>query len=207
MPNDILNTFLFQVALCRAYIRIAKSCPPHIWKPESLVYTLAHPEPCIPLIDCFRAALSILGPDRVGGKMTNCRQQNEIIVGDISIRNSRVGEKRPAHDEEAFISKRKRVDEETSAQMVQNRVNIVSNESEEDYANHMHTSLLSFVELLRPPNVHPNSLRPAVALTALSMLCITFCRYPETNTAQKIFQHMFSWIPYTLEEVFWILIP
>ncbi|PQQ14473.1 serine/threonine-protein kinase ATR isoform X1 [Prunus yedoensis var. nudiflora] len=126
-----------KVALCNAYMRIAKMCPPHIWRPESLVYVLSCPEPCFSLIDCL--------------------------------------------------------------QVERKRTHTVACERE-DYADYMHQSLLSFVEILKSPGVNPDSLRPEVALTALSMLCIAFCRYPETNLSQSIFNQMYAWIPWVCQQ-------
>ncbi|PON40311.1 Coatomer beta subunit [Trema orientale] len=194
-----------KVALCSAYIRIAKNCPPHIWRPESLIYLLSLPEPCFPLIDCLQVALSILGPDHFGRKMTSCRSLDLLISSDKPVGNTRVREKRPIQDVEASKTKRQKVDEEIMAsdasnQIQQKHVRIVACKREEDYANYMHTSLLSFIEILKSPAVSPGSLRPGIALTALSMLCIAFCRYPETTLALRIFQEMYSWIPWILAE-------
>lgn len=137
--------------------------------------------------------------------MTTCKNV-ELMVGDGSVGNSGVGEKRPLQDVEACESKRQKVDVGTMAsdasdQMEQMYSHVVACESEEDYANYMHTSLLSLVEILKSPAVSPDSLRPDIALTALSTLCIAFCRYPETNMASRIFQQMYSWIPWILEQV------
>ncbi|KAM6558479.1 hypothetical protein CsatA_027718 [Cannabis sativa] len=193
-----------KVAMCTAYIRIAKTCPPHIWKPESLLYTLSLPEPCFSLIDCLQVALSILGPDRVGGKVTSCRNLDFSLSSDKSAGNTRVGEKRHIHDNEAFQTKRQKLDGEIIAsddsnQMVQKHAFVVACERE-DYAHNMHSSLLSLLKSLKSPAVSASSLKPHLALTALSMLCITFCRYPQTNVALIIFQEMYSWIPWILEQ-------
>lgn len=131
-------------------------------------------------------------------------------LGDKSVGASRAGEKRPIQDAEALKSKRQKVDEESAAsdsntQMDKKHTDVVACEREDDYANHMHTSLLCLIEYLRSPDVNPDSPRPDVALTALSTLCIAFCRYPETNMALTIFQQMYSWIPWILEQVFWAL--
>ncbi|XP_062086906.1 serine/threonine-protein kinase ATR isoform X2 [Humulus lupulus] len=194
-----------KVAMCTAYIRIAKNCPAHIWKPESLVYTLSLPEPCFSLIDCLQVAISILGPDRVGGKVTDHRNLDLSIPSDKSFGNTRVREKRHIHDLEAFKTKRQKLDEEIMAsddsnQMEQKHAWVVACEREEDYAHDMHSSLLSFIKSLKSPAVSPSSLKPHLALTALSMLCITFCKYPQTNMALVIFQEMYSWISWILEQ-------
>nr|GEY65160.1 serine/threonine-protein kinase ATR [Tanacetum cinerariifolium] len=71
--NDIINVFPvsmqktgspeLKAALCGTYIRIAKVCPPHIWKPESLVYNLCSSKPYYGLVECFEVGLKILDPD------------------------------------------------------------------------------------------------------------------------------------------------
>ncbi|KAL5561258.1 hypothetical protein UlMin_031005 [Ulmus minor] len=212
--TDIINVFPqsmrrtksqeLKVALCGAYIRIAKSCPPHIWRPELLTQILSTVEPCFPLIDCFQAALSILGPDCVGGKMTNERNLNLLTLADKSVGNFGVGEKRPIQDSHPLKAKRQKIDEETTAsdaicQMEQKHADLVNREREE-YADDMHMSLLSFLEFLKFPAVKPDSFRPDSALTALSMLCIVFSRYPETNMSCRIFQQMYSWLPWICEQ-------
>lgn len=196
-----LKPISFQVALCSAYIRIAKICSPHIWRPESLVSTLSLLEPCFPLIVCFQVALSILGPDLIGGQVTNDGSVGQLTVGVLQVENVRVGEKRPIEDVDAFKKKRQKVDE-VMGYVEQKRTRIVTCERDEDYATNMRVSLLSFVEFLKPPAVKPDTLRPDLALGALSMLCIAFCRYPNTNLWLRIFQQMFSWMPWIVEQVF-----
>ncbi|XP_062175775.1 serine/threonine-protein kinase ATR isoform X2 [Alnus glutinosa] len=207
---DLVNVFLqsmwrtksqdLKVALCNAYIRIAKICPPHVWRPESLIRTLCFPEPCFLLIDCFRVALSILGPDSVGGRATNCSALDFLTSSDKSIENLRVGEKRPIPDVETFKVKRQKLDDEIMAsdanvQVQSKHTCIVTCEREDKYANDMHKSLISFVKYLNSPDVGTDTLSPHVALTALSMLCIGFSRFPDANLSIFIFQQMYAWIP------------
>nr|XP_048336390.1 serine/threonine-protein kinase ATR-like isoform X3 [Ziziphus jujuba var. spinosa] len=194
-----------KVALCSAYIRIAKICSPHVWRPESLVSTLFLLEPCFPLIDCFQVALSILGPYHIGGQVTSDSDVGQLTVDVLQVENFRVGEKRPIHDVDAFKTKRQKVDEEamasdTSIQVEQKHTHVVTCEGSDDYATYIRASLLSFVEFLKPPMVKPDTLRPDLALGALSMLCIAFCRYPNTNLSLRIFQQMFSWLPWIVEQ-------
>ncbi|KAL5856184.1 hypothetical protein ACOSQ3_006018 [Xanthoceras sorbifolium] len=194
-----------KVALCRVYIRIAKTCPPHIWRPESLIHTLCASEPCFPLIDCFQVALFILDPDRVGGRTTNDVSLDLSTSIDNSVENCRVGEKRHIHDVNTSKIKRQKVDEGIVVSGANVPVEhkptwIFDSERKEEYADYMHASLLSFVELLDPPSVKPGSLRPDVAVTALSMLCIAFSRYPQTNISRCIFRQMHAWIPWIYEQ-------
>lgn len=192
--------------MCNAYIRIAKVCPPCVWKPESLIRILVFPEPCFQLIDCFLVALSILGPDMVGGRTTNYSGQESLSASDKSIENLSVGEKRPISDVDTFTVKRQKLDKETMAfdanvQVQSKHTSIVTPEREDKYGNIMHQSLLSFLRHLNSPDDGLNNLSPHVALTALSMLCIAFSRYPETNLSNQIFQQMYAWIPWICELV------
>ncbi|RVW38512.1 Serine/threonine-protein kinase ATR [Vitis vinifera] len=206
-PRSILNTKSaeLKVALCNAYIRIAKTCPPHIWKPESLIYTLLSSEPCLPLIDCFQVALSILGPDCVGAKTSDTNMVSSTS-SDKRIENLRVGGKRPIQDQDTCKSKRQKLEEESMASNAEVHVScklshIVTCEREQEHANYMHTSLLSFVELLKPTVVKDTPFRPEVSLTALSMLCIVFSKYPQTNLSLFITQQIYAWIPWICEQV------
>lgn len=192
--------------MCNAYIRIAKVCPPRVWKPESLIHMLCFPEPCFQLIDCFQVVLSILGPNGVGGKAKNYSGQNSLTSSHTSIENLRVGEKRPILDVDTFKVKRQKLNQETMASVanVQTQskyTSIVACEREDKYANDMHKSLLSFVRYLNSPDVGHDTLSPRVALTALSMLCIAFSRYPETDLSICIFQQMYAWIPWICDLV------
>ncbi|KAK4847635.1 hypothetical protein QYF36_004185 [Acer negundo] len=195
-----------KVALCRVYIRIAKTCPPHIWRPESLVHTLCSSEPCFPLIDCFQVALYILDPDLVGGRRTTNDVSLDLSTSvDNSVENNRVGEKRHVHDVNTFNIKRQKVDEgimvsDANVPVEHKPTRIFDCERKEEYADYMHASLLSFVELLDPPSVKLGSLRPDVAVTALSMLCIAFSKYPQTNISLCIFRKMYAWIPWICEQ-------
>ncbi|XP_021286556.1 serine/threonine-protein kinase ATR isoform X2 [Herrania umbratica] len=194
-----------KVALCTAYIRISKTCPPHIWRPECLINVLRCPEPCVLLMDCFQVALSILGPSRVGGGTTDRSNLGLLTSSDKSIASPKVGEKRHILDVDVSKIKRQKFDGDLKVSNTNvpgdiKHTEIVSYEREEGYADSMHESLLLFVELLNSPSVKHGSLRPDVALTALSLLCIPFCRYPQTNMSLCIFQQMQTWIPWICEQ-------
>ncbi|XP_011046623.1 PREDICTED: serine/threonine-protein kinase ATR isoform X3 [Populus euphratica] len=193
-----------KVALCCSYSRIARTCPPHIWRPESLIHMLCCPEPFSSLIDCFQVALSILGPDRVGGRMENNDDASLSVSGDITVQNSSVGKKRHSQNVDTIQTKRRKVDDDVMASdpsvLAECKLNsIVNSKRDEEYADCMHKSLVSFLEHLKPP-AKPDSLRPDVALAALSMLCIAFCRFPTTYLSICIFQQMHAWIPWICEQ-------
>ncbi|KAK8624063.1 hypothetical protein V6N13_065420, partial [Hibiscus sabdariffa] len=192
-----------KVALCTAYIRISRTCPPHIWKPESLINLLCCPEPCILLIDCLEVALSVLGPHRVVGRADH----SNLVLSTSSeklMASPKVGEKRHIIDADNFNVKRQKTDGEikfsnTNVPGDIKFTDIVSYERE-GYADSMHKSLLLFVETLNAPSLKNDALRPEVALTALSQLSVAFCRYPQTNMSLYIFRQMLSWIPWICEQ-------
>ncbi|XP_061337449.1 serine/threonine-protein kinase ATR [Gastrolobium bilobum] len=209
---DLVSVFLqsmwrtksqeLKVALCSAYARIAQVCPPHIWQPEYLIYALYHSEPFLPLIECFQVALSTLGPCLVGGIQGN---KKTLAYEDTSIESLRLGQKRPIQDMDNLKIKRQKLNEETvvadaSLEMECKYSCIVACQRVEDYANHMNKSLLSFVQSLNAPTIRPGYLRPDIALSALSMLCIAFSIYPETDLSLRIFQQMLAWLPWIAEQ-------
>jgi serine/threonine-protein kinase ATR len=65
----------------------------------------------------------------------------------------------------------------------------------------MNKSLLSFVQSLNAPAVGPGSLRPDIALPALSILCVAFSIYPESDLSVRIFQQMLGWLSWIAEQV------
>lgn len=202
------NIILFQVALCSAYARIAHVCPPHVWKPEYLISALYHPEPCLPLIECFQVALSTLGPHLVGGTIGNNKNVTMLSYEKKSIESVIHGQKRPIQDMDNSKIKRQKLNEEIDVVDASLEVEckyscIVTCQSVEDYANHMNKSLLSFVQSLNAPAVGPGSLRPDIvqSLSVLSMLCIAFSVCPETDLSLRIFQQMLAWLPWIVEQV------
>ncbi|XP_023529566.1 serine/threonine-protein kinase ATR [Cucurbita pepo subsp. pepo] len=191
-----------KVSLCNAYIRIAKICPSHIWRPEILVDMLSFPEPCFALIDCFQAALSILGPDYVGGSVPGLGLSE---LSNKSIENSRVGEKRCLEDLDNVKNKKLKVDGEIVSSEADilvecKKPHIKICGTDVTYANNLHNLLVSFVGCSRASSIRADGLRPEVSLTSLSMLCIAFCRHPETHLSQVIFQEMVSWIPWIYKQ-------
>lgn len=196
----------FQVALCTAYIRISRTCPPHVWTPESLINVLCSPEPCMLVIDCFKVAFSRLGPSCVGGGTTDHNNLGLSALSDESIANPKVGEKRHIIDVDPINIKRQKIDGEIKFSNTKipgdiELTNIVNYKREEGYADSMYESLLLFVETLNVPGVKNEALRPDIALTALSMLSIAFSRYPQTNMSLCIFRQMLTWIPWICEQV------
>ncbi|XP_056170174.1 serine/threonine-protein kinase ATR isoform X2 [Syzygium oleosum] len=195
-----------KVALCNAYVRIAKICPPYIWRPDYLIQMICSPEPCFLLIRCLQVALSILSPDRVGGQITDESCPDLLISSDDSTEFSSIGGKRRSSDDgQGFNVKRQKVDHTSEAPaskiLAEHKVvHLASCESERGYAYYVHTLIVSVLDLLKLPAVKPGSLEPDVALRALSMLSIAFCRVPKTSLSLSTFRQMISWIPWIFEE-------
>nr|KYP69208.1 Serine/threonine-protein kinase ATR [Cajanus cajan] len=214
---DLVSVFLqsiwktksqqLKVALCSAYARIAQVCPPHIWQPEYLISALYHPEPCLPLIECFQVALSTLGPHLVGGIQGNNKDFTVIASEDKSIEGMRLGQKRPIQDMDNLNIKRQKLNEEIviadiSLEEERKSSYIVTFQRAEGYASEMNKSLISFVQSLNASAIIPGgSLRPDIVLSALSMLCIAFSIYPETDLSLRIFQQMLAWLPWIADQV------
>ncbi|KAJ1436334.1 Zinc finger C2H2-type [Sesbania bispinosa] len=195
-----------KVALCSAYARIAQVCPPHVWKPEYLISALYHPEPCLPLIECFQVALSTLAPHLVVGIRGHNKTLTMLPYEDKSTESMRLGQKRPIQDMDNLKIKRQKLQEDIVVADASLEVECkysctVTFQRVEEYANHMNKSLHSFVQSLNAPAVRPSSLRPDIALSALSMLCIAFSIYPEIDLSLRIFQQMLAWLPWIAEQV------
>ncbi|XP_004231457.2 serine/threonine-protein kinase ATR isoform X1 [Solanum lycopersicum] len=203
-PHSLLKTRSLDLkdALCLAYTRIAKSCPPHIWRPESLIHLLYSPTPIMPLIECFQVALSRIFPGLTRDERVNNGGKGLSDVHE----HLRAAEKRPGEDLESLNAKHLKIFDD------ENRYSSIKYEDviklsygfgylgEKQYADHMHNSLTLFIELLKPPSQESSSLGPEIALTALSTLCIAFCRYPQAELSLQIFRQIFEWIPWVCEE-------
>ncbi|GAB4838582.1 hypothetical protein Ancab_028127 [Ancistrocladus abbreviatus] len=181
-----------EVALCSAYVRIATMCPPHIWRPESLISMICSSKVCFKLQGCLDVALSLLGPDNVGGEISNSDNMGRLAVNGQELESLRVGDKRQAEDQNITKFKRQKGDRAITLPYTDRSSCL----SVSEYACHMRTSLLSLMDLLEPNDVNPIMLRPEAALTALSTLCMVFCKYPKTNMALDIFHKMYLWFPW-----------
>ncbi|XP_027934179.1 serine/threonine-protein kinase ATR isoform X2 [Vigna unguiculata] len=212
---DLVSVFLqsmgrtksqqLKVALCSAYARIAQVCPLHIWKPEYLISALYHSEPCLPLIECFEVALSTLGPHLVRGILGNTEDLTVLASEDKSIEGTRLGHKRSIQDMDNLSIKRQKLNEEVvvtdgNLDVECKSSYVVTCQTVEGYASHMNKSILSFVDSLSAPAVRPGPLRPEIALSALSILCITFSVYPEIDLSLRIFQQMLAWLPWIADK-------
>ncbi|KAI3441185.1 Non-specific serine/threonine protein kinase [Psidium guajava] len=195
-----------KVALCNAYVRIAKICPPHIWRPDYLFQMICSPEPCFLLIRCLQVAVSILSRDHVGGQITNESCPDFLISPNDSTEFSSIGGKRRSSEgSQSFNVKRQKFDHTSEAPaskiLAEHKgIHLAFCESERGSAYPIHNLIVSLLDLLKSPAVKPGSLEPNVALRALSMLSIAFCRVPKTSLSLSTCQQMISWIPWIFEE-------
>lgn len=193
-----------QGALCSVYVRISKTCPPHVWKPVSLISMICSSHICFMLQECFEVALAILGPDRVGGGTFSDISQSQSSACGKGSEQLRAGCKRPPEDSVSLKMKRQKANGEEvgcdcdglgAHSSIQPFL-----ETNEKYASDMCMSLFSFVDFLKPPNVNTNLVGEEVALAVLSMLCMVFSKYPHTNLSLSIFQKVHLWIPWICEQ-------
>ncbi|CAI9104764.1 OLC1v1003516C1 [Oldenlandia corymbosa var. corymbosa] len=193
------NSEELMAALCSAYVRIAKCCPPHVWRPENLIYLLCSTTSKSHMMECIQVAISRLGP--------YFERRNEDLVLSTSEsgknENFRIREKRPALDLDPPNSKRPKIVEKPADFMINPPLMTekFTCSGDREYADHMSTSLNHFVEDLIPPCEETKLLKPEVALTALSTLCIIFCDYPHLNISSSIFKQFQKWIPWISEQV------
>lgn len=160
----------------------------------------------MPLIECFEVALSTLGPHLVRGILGNNDDLTLLASEDKSVEGTRLGHKRSIQDMDNLSIKRQKLNEEVvveddSLDVECKSSYVVTCQTIEGYASHMNKSILSFVDSLNAPVVRPGSLRPEIALSALSILCINFSVYPEIDLSLRIFQQMLAWLPWIADKV------
>ncbi|XP_058191614.1 serine/threonine-protein kinase ATR isoform X3 [Rhododendron vialii] len=163
-----------KAALCNAYIRIAKSCPPHIWRPESLISLLCSSNACFALIDCLRMALSTIIPDAVEEETIENRKMNRSPPNPGGCESIRVGGKRPLQDQNTFQTKRQKFDKKVITLQ----------------ADSLDEKMISCKVTTGVINEY-----------ALSMLSIAVCIYTQTQLSRCIFGKMHGWIPWICEQV------
>nr|XP_019711022.1 serine/threonine-protein kinase ATR isoform X1 [Elaeis guineensis] len=192
-----------QVAMCNAYMRIAKICSPRIWRPGVLVNMLCSPKPCFPLIECIRVAIDILGFDASGadddGIYTPLESGEELGM-------PKIGKKRSAQNNDNIQCKRPKTVETRKSPIVRMHIDGESGASltckqDKEFADELQQSLIWLVGLLRPGISDASPLKPGTAIAALSLLCIVFSAYPNSSLATRIFQLVASWIPWICSQV------
>lgn len=193
----------FQAALCNAYVKIAKTCPPDIWRPELLIKIICNPEPCFLITRCLQIAVSILGLDQ-SGVLEIGKNSLEISASYGQSKFSNVGEKRSLEQGHAPNIKRQKIPPQGEALaddiQLKHRTPVISGK-EENYADKLHLKVISLIDVLKSPTVECGHFKPNVALTSLSLLCVAFSKHPCTSLSLSIFQQAFSWVPWITEQV------
>ncbi|WOK94665.1 serine/threonine-protein kinase ATR isoform X1 [Canna indica] len=211
--SDIINVFCrsicstespeLQVAICSAYIRIAKSCPPQIWKPEILVKMLCLSRPCVPLIECFRVAVDILHSS------SSSEDEGNVSIG-MSLASSKacflpkVGDKRLAKTDTEFQCKRQKTTEAyvkcASNFLLGAECTSLVKKQKKESENELWRSISFVLELSKPGDSKASALKPETAITALSSLCLVFSSYPGASLSSNIIHQVLSWMPWICKQ-------
>lgn len=189
--------------MCSAYLRIAKICPTHIWRPGIILSLLCSPTPCLPLINCIRMVIDVC---------CGCLADKDVDVGRNMLESTKklvlpkAGQKRSVESNDDYHRKRQKIEENKLLQRSNilfgnGTAGLLSCKLDEEYALELQKSLLKFVGLLKPECCRTVSLKPATALRALSMLCLAYYDYPEMGLSVNIFQQVLSWIPWICKQV------
>lgn len=189
--------------MCAAYKRIARLCPPQLWKPEILVKMLCFAKPCLPLIECIRMAIDYIGSESF--ELDSIDAVDNILGSDDESDLRKVGKKRFAQKEESIVSKRQKITETgvfPSDPHAGGKVAaMLKSEKEKEFVDGIRRSLFKFVGFLKPHNFIPNPMKPETAIESLSLLCIVFSVYPSGVFSLRIFQQVLSWIPWICKQV------
>ncbi|KAI3855897.1 hypothetical protein MKW98_007860 [Papaver atlanticum] len=174
--GDLVNAFAeslkntdsleLKVAVFSAYVRISKTFSVHIWKPKTLVNMMYSPKLSLPMMDCLRIAIGILGPDFVGYVNPENTDIGISSGSDKTNQSSKVGDKRLVQNLDILQNKRQKVEEETLLSNINARVGLdctMKHEQDKEHADPMRESLLSFVGLLKPSGISESMLTPETA--------------------------------------------
>lgn len=194
--------FDLQLAVCNAYMRIARMCPVHVWKPRVLIDVLLSSKPCLLVVKCIHVAVDVLGLDNILLEATKSSKESQPLSRAHSIYDSSVGMKRPGECmESSRIKRNKSATGELSSDTGYQFPFFIS--KEKDYADDMRHLLFSSIDAMRPVNVETSSLEPGTSLRALSLLCLVFCNYTTTKIYSSIFRQMWTWLPWIYKHVRW----
>ncbi|KAH6777085.1 Ataxia telangiectasia-mutated and RAD3-like protein [Perilla frutescens var. frutescens] len=203
-PQSMLKTRSLELkaALCSAYVRIANACPPCSWKPECLICMLCSSKPIFHLIDCFRVAVSRLGPNVVGRIITDENHNNLSLAKDNERESSKVGGKRPIQDLETLKTKRQKIEDCSGPKCLDvfKSISSFNGMGEKEYADFMCSSLNLLLGFLEPPGDNTSSLETETSLAAICTLCIVFSEHPHAELSLRIFRQMFKWLSWMFKQ-------
>lgn len=195
---EIILSICMQASLCSAYVRIVKSCPPCIWKLNCLLELLHLSEPCIQLTECFKAVTVALGPDFVRGETTK-PGNHTFAASDRPVLGIHVGQKRHINDGSTYKRKRLKIGADTQQGIY--LAPEIGDKTDGENADSLRGMIISTIESLKPPPGGPSLLRPEISVVALSMLANAFCFCPWTSKTLRLFDQMYTWIPWIAEQV------
>ncbi|MQL84785.1 hypothetical protein Taro_017301 [Colocasia esculenta] len=197
--KSVLNTESteLKVALCSAYVRIAKICSIHVWRPGILIKLLCSPTPCLPLVICLKATIDILGFTIIGEDDGSDASRDGSLDGSETA-GITVGQKRPQNIHTLKHKRQKTEDNKCLRKANMHKAAeglCFLTELNIESADDMRRLLLSLVDLLAPGEVRP-LVRPEIAIVALSMLSLVFCNYSSTSLSIILYHQLLSWIPW-----------
>lgn len=198
----LMPTFHFdlQLAVCNAYMRIARMCPVQIWKPRVLIDVLLSSKPCLLVLKCIHVTVDVLGPSNILLETTKSSNESPPLSRAHSIYDSSVGMKRAGECmESSRIKRNKSETEELSSDSGFQFPFFMS--KEKDYTDDMRDLLFSSIDAMGPVNFDTSSLEPGTSIRALSLLCLVFCNYPSTKIYSSIFHQMWTWLPWIYKHV------
>ncbi|KAL6522518.1 hypothetical protein OROMI_031476 [Orobanche minor] len=201
-PDSMLKTRSLELkdSLCSAYVRIAKTCPPYSWRPECLISMLCSSKAIFHLIDCFKVAVSRIGPSLTGRIVTS---DNHTGLSDLrEPESSKIGGKRHGQNIETSEAKRQRVDvnSATTFQDVSKFVSSFTGIGDKEYADYMRSILNLLIESLNPPGESSNSLGAEISLKAICTFCIVFTEYPQADLSLRVFGKMCKWMSWMFDQ-------
>ncbi|XP_042464965.1 serine/threonine-protein kinase ATR-like isoform X2 [Zingiber officinale] len=197
--NEIINAFPrsicsiesreLQLAMCSAYTRIAKRCHLQIWEPRLLVRMLCSERPCLPLIQCIRAAITILTP-------------SYVLEGEVDTSTSVANLKSSVLPQ---ISSKRSMEINSTVECKRQKTTdfLVDIEEKKKFANELKRSICLFLESAKPASLKASTLKPETNITALSLLtllCLSFSAHPHSSLSSTIFHKKFSWIPWICKQ-------
>ncbi|XP_042464961.1 serine/threonine-protein kinase ATR-like isoform X2 [Zingiber officinale] len=202
--SEIINVFSrsicstesseLQIAMCSAYVRIAKSCHPQIWEPRLLVRMLCLERPCLPLIQCIQAAITILIPsDALEGEV----DASTSVTNLKSTMLPKISSKRSMEINSIVECKRQKIAEAN----IEYTSNFLADiEQKKKFANELCRSICLFLEFAKPAYLKSSPLNPETTITALSLLCLAFSAHPHSSLSSSIFHQNLSWIPWICKQ-------
>ncbi|XP_074561737.1 serine/threonine-protein kinase ATR-like [Curcuma longa] len=187
-PRSICSTesYELQFAMCSAYIKIVYCCHPQIWEPRFLIRMLCSERPCLPMIQCIQAAITILTP-------------SDVLKGEVDTSTSIANLKSSVLPQ---INSKRSMEINSIVECKSQKTSdfFVDIEQKKKIANEMRRTISLFLESAKPTNLKASPLKPETNITALSLLCLAFSIHPHSRLSSSIFHQHVSWIPWICKQ-------